>query len=548
MDHHPDPEQPAPPAGDPQKVGRWETIPAEFTNAATHVALLHTNKIFAHGGSSLDRNEFANPTLPPGEILDLSTTPYQVRPITRDGLAGDLWCGGHTLLKDGTLLMAGGTGYYPPTPDPFYGGLKQAYLFDPEAETWERLPDMQEGRWYPTLIRLPDNRVLCVAGLKYRPPDSPVEKSALRGILKLIFTLKDRIVTVQEIFDPETKSWQTLGPEWFAPLYPRLHLLPDGDVFFTGAFNAHYFLHGKFPSAQWDAGAHTWTERGGRHFKKNREEGLSILLALRPEQDYRVEVMIAGGGTHTLGTMLVSVLHGIGRGVSNFVMRLLTDVEDSVERIDLSAPAPKWHAVGKMLRPRVHAAGVLLPDGKVLVVGGMSEYGMGEMHQPAHPVLEAELYDPETDQWTLMAAQERARVYHSSALLLPDGRVISMGSNPRAGHIERKIEIFSPPYVFADRPAILAAPGEIRIGGKFTVEVDDAQAIGQVVLMRPEVYTHVTNTDQRLLELEFAPLDATHLEAEGPPSAGHMPEGHSLLFVLNKANVPSEGRFVLNQV
>jgi hypothetical protein len=147
-----------------------------------------------------------------------------------------------------------------------------------------------------------------------------------------------------------------------------------------------------------------------------------------------------------------------------------------------------------------------------------------------------------------MAAQERARVYHSSALLLPDGRVISMGSNPRAGHIERKIEIFSPPYVFADRPAILAAPGEIRIGGKFTVEVDDAQAIGQVVLMRPEVYTHVTNTDQRLLELEFAPLDATHLEAEGPPSAGHMPEGHSLLFVLNKANVPSEGRFVLNQV
>jgi hypothetical protein len=68
-------------------------------------------------------------------------------------------CGGHTFLSDGKLLFVGGTSYFPKSPDPFYGGLKEAYLFDPFTEAWERLPDMQVGRWYPTLIRLADDHV-----------------------------------------------------------------------------------------------------------------------------------------------------------------------------------------------------------------------------------------------------------------------------------------------------------------------------------------------------------------------------------------------------
>jgi hypothetical protein len=95
-------------------------------------------------------------------------------------------------------------------------------------------------------------------------------------------------------------------------------------------------------------------------------------------------------------------------------------------------------------------------------------------------------------------------VYHSTAILLPDGRVISMGSNPAPKMIEKSIEVFSPPYLFrGERPVIAECPEQIAHGQPFSVTVDKARQIKSVVLMSPEVLTHVTNTDQRLLELKF---------------------------------------------
>ena len=147
--------------------------------------------------------------------------------------------------------------------------------------------------------------------------------------------------------------------------------------------------------------------------------------------------------------------------------------------------------------------------------------------------------------WTLMAAQQKPRVYHSTAILLPDGRVISMGGNPRAKVIEKSIEIFSPPYLFRGaRPVINTYPEQITYGGSFSITVDQAQQIDKVVLMRPEVLTHVTNTDQRLLELVFGIVNDETLEIQGPRSPAHMPRGYCLLFVLNHEGVPSVGKFV----
>ncbi len=96
---------------------------------------------------------------------------------------------------------------------------------------------MQEGRWYPTQVLLPDNRVLTEGALIYRPRDSKEEFSLLKGIFELGFRLKRRIVNVQEMFDRQTKTWTMLEPKWFSPLYPRLHLLPEGRVFYTGIHN-----------------------------------------------------------------------------------------------------------------------------------------------------------------------------------------------------------------------------------------------------------------------------------------------------------------------
>jgi hypothetical protein len=219
-------------------------------------------------------------------------------------------------------------------------------------------------------------------------------------------------------------------------------------------------------------------------------------------------------------------------------------VEDTVERIDLSQLNPRWDLSGRMHHPRVHANGVLLPDGNVLVVGGMATYGHHDVD--AHGVVtEAELYDPSTNTWTRMASQQKARVYHSTAILLPDGRVISMGSNPGSKIIEHSIEVFSPPYLFrGERPVITELPERITHKQAFDVRVEHAHHIRQVVLMRPEVLTHVTNTDQRLLELEFKAKNDMKLEVQAPPSAAHMPRGYCMLFVLNDEGVPSIGEFL----
>ena len=526
----------------PEVAGKWEMLDAEFINSATHAALLPTNKIFIFGGSSLDPDEFGHPTLPRAEMLDLNTSPWTTYPLNCDQIHCDLWCGGHTFLPNGELLFVGGTSYYPPVPDPFYGGLKEAFLFDPFTETWERLKDMQVGRWYPTLIRLADDRVLTLSGLEYRSPTETPEKNVFKILFELITKMPEYITRVQEVFDPETKTWSRMKEDRKLPLYPRMHLLPDGDVFYSGVFNTHFFTPGRYPSACWSPRTQEWTEVGGRHWKKNREEGISILLALRPPK-YQSQILIAGGGTHNLGRIIMSLLHSIGKDSWSSFFSFLTSVQDSVERIDLSLRSPRWTLMNKMHHKRIHANGVLLPDGNVLVVGGMSSYGhSSDGHGAVYP---AEMYDPSLNTWTMMNAQQKPRLYHSTAILLPDARVISMGSNPHAKSIEKTIEVFSPPYLFrGERPIIMNSPDQITHGQPFSITVNQARQIGQVVLMRPEVLTHVTNTDQRLLELEYRIENDENMTVQGPPTPAHMPRGYGLLFVLNQDGVPSVGKFL----
>jgi hypothetical protein len=407
---------------------------------------------------------------------------------------------------------------------------------------------MQVGRWYPTLIRLADDRVLTLSGLEYRTPTEQPKTNILKILYELITKTHEYITRIQEVFDPETKTWSRMKTERKLPLYPRMHLLPDRDVFYSGVFNTHFFTPGRYPSARWNPQTQEWTDVGGQHWQKNREEGISVLLALHPP-DYRPQILIAGGGTHNFGRTLMSLLHSIGKDSWSSFFSFLTKVQDTVERIDLSLENPRWELAGRMHYPRVHANGVLLPDGNVLVVGGMSRYAHGS-HTPDTPetsgaVCEAEMYNPSTNSWTLMAAQQRPRLYHSTAILLPDGRVISMGSNPQSKMIEKTIEIFSPPYLFrGERPVIVECPDRIAYGQPFAVRVDSASQVEDVVLMRPETLTHVTNTDQRLLELRFAVLDSEGLQVQGPPTPAHLPRGYCLLFVLNRAGVPSIGKFL----
>ena len=172
--------------------------------------------------------------------------------------------------------------------------------------------------------------------------------------------------------------------------------------------------------------------------------------------------------------------------------------KNTAEVIDLNAASPSWRAVGSMQFSRRQINATLLPDGKVLVTGGTAAPGFND---PSGHVDAAELWDPATENWTTLASSSGIpRVYHSAALLLPDGRVLSTGGN---GHPET--EIYSPPYLFkGTRPTITSAPASVAYGQSFFVGTPNAAAISKITMLRLSSVTHAFNQSQYINELSFS--------------------------------------------
>ena len=518
---------------DAKTKGQWEPVQYRNHNLPVHVALLHTGKVLTFGGSCNDRTYLPAPR--PAELWDPGTG--EARTIDQP-LAGDIFCAGHCFLPDGRVLIAGGTTGYDTkrnlfgleVPLPPFRGSNQSYVFDPVAELFTRGDDLAVGRWYPTLVMLGDGRVVAVAGLTGRFPWVVLRKT--------------------EIYSPGS-GWQHMsGADRWLPLYPRLHLLPDGRVVYCGSYNTHYtfpFSLSQFPTSILNAETGRW-EGLGLPNKSEREEGTTVLLPLAPP-DYRPRILLAGGGTST-GTEAIP----------------------DAEIIDLSEPRPRWRQIDPMHHARYYVYPVILPDGRVLVLGGRSGTKGHEMHpgqqmpdmpdmpgMPGMPhdhppgevphdpraVLEAELFDPATEKWTPMAPMTVDRLYHSAAVLLPDGRVATFGNNPTQGVNERRIETYRPPYLFqGPRPRLEDVPASVPHGGELEIHSADASAIDSVVLIRPTVTTHCVNTEQRLVRLEYRLADAGRLVAAVPDSVDLLPPGYYMLFILT-AGVPSVARMIL---
>jgi hypothetical protein len=184
-----------------------------------------------------------------------------------------------------------------------------------------------------------------------------------------------------------------------------------------------------------------------------------------------------------------------------------TDATDAVSIVDLTAADPHYLAAAPMGLPRLHLNAVLLPDHTVFVGGG-------SLKQEDQPLarLEAEIYDPASDTGTVMAAASVPRLYHSTALLLPDGRVVAAGGNPEGGsqvaweppdpQEEMQLEVFSPPYLFrGPRPQLDAAPATATYGQTVTITTPQAGTIRWVSLVKNGVTTHSFDSGQRLVDL-----------------------------------------------
>ena len=307
-------------------------------------------------------------------------------------------------------------------------------------------------------------------------------------------------------------SPEYLAP-WDPPLYPRLVLLPDGDIFYAGETIDSHLFH---PANQ------TWTLNiAETNFKQSRTYGSVVLLPLRPEEGYAARVMTMGG---------------------------YSPATTSVEIIEPMSAKPAWTYTGPMSEPRTQMNATLLPTGKVIALGG------SEINEDIYNAsLDADLYDPASGVWSPAGTEEFARLYHSVSLLLPDATVWVAGGNPVRGTYEEHMEIYTPPYLFAvdpngnvipaPRPTITSAPAEIGYGSSFKVTTPDALLIRQAVLVRPSSVSHAFDFEQRLIGLTFNANGST-VRAVAPPNGFIAPPGYYMLFLIDQAGVPSVAKFV----
>jgi hypothetical protein len=298
-----------------------------------------------------------------------------------------------------------------------------------------------------------------------------------------------------QIWQAATQTWQDLSSaQLILPLYPRTFLAPNGKVFYAGESAQSRYLD-TTGTGQWSLGPKSSTLR---------DYGSAV-------QYGNGKILIMGGGNPPNAT---------------------------AEVIDLTAATPAWRKVGSMASPRRQLNATLLPNGQVLVTGGTSGKGFDVI---TSPVLPAEVWDPQTENWTTLASQTGYRGYHAVALLLPDASVLVAGGDPNLA----TAQVFSPPYLFkGPRPAISSAPAIVEYGSTFSVGTPDSTGIVQVTWLRLGSVTHAFNADQRFNNLGFTIASSTQLSVTAPANPNLAPPGDYMMFAINGAGVPSVARFI----
>ena len=519
--------------------GVWRLLPYLSEVLPVHTALLHTGKVlfFAGSGNSAFRfqpaflgNEaqkiFISVVWDPSKtVLDSKTfnpTPTLHR---ADGSVVDFFCCGHTFLPDGRILVAGGSGQYDtivanghnqPAGHGF-AGIRDALLFDPVKEKWTAVKPMSHGRWYPTVVMLSDGTVMTASGLNEQGQDNN---------------------TLERNSNPDQAGWVKTR-DFGLPLYPHLFQLRDGRLFFTGGKmdtegdSVPFFFDPINPTPSVLVNGLTDTGQCN--------QCASVILPPAHLQRF----MILGGGPED------------PEGQDAPRGRATTRVAVA----DFNSPSPSYQSKKRLNHERMHVNAVLLPDRTVIAVGGgvtreASAKSALVDPQGGREVFEAEIYDPMNDTWTITAPATVARLYHSVALLLPDGRVLSAGGNPDKGSQpnwlppdpleEERLEIFSPPYLFkkGSRPVIQQAPTEIHYAATLAIRSPQAAQTKWLSLIRPGLTTHSFNGTQRLVDLPFAVAPPDTLNANLPSDRNTAPPGWYMLFLTDQDGVPSVASWV----
>ena len=482
----------------PHSTGQWVTLPYQMPINPISATLLHTGQVLIVSGSENDAsNNSRGSESYRAAVWDPTGTTESS--IAVQELTYDVFCSGTAALPDGRSLVVGGTSDYS------FKGENRSSIFNPATSSFVQSQSMVDGRWYATATALGDGRIMTFSGL----------------------SLTGGTNNTVEIYDLNNAGAGWGGPStapFSPPLYPRMALLPNGKVFYSGHGSGGSSANGWI----FDPVARSWTVSAPTSM--DRSYGSSVLLPLLPPA-YTPKVLALGGGS---------------------------PATSSTETIDLSAPSPSWTPGPAMSTGRIQMNAVILPNGKVLAMGGSVNNEAADV-----PGRTADLYDPNTATMNPGGAgtASYSRLYHSTALLLPDARVMSLGSNPgNRGSYQPAIEIYTPAYLFdgndrliTNRPTITGitpASGVIGYGAPFSVSYTPASAvISSAVLVRPGSVTHAFDMEQRLIGLcgpspQPACNGAGTLNLTTPPNGNIAPPAYYMLFLLDSNGVPSEAQFI----
>jgi len=362
-------------------------------------------------------------------------------------------------------------------------GIVDVWLFDPVTEQWIRQPDTPLGRYYPTTTRLPDGRVVIAAGTE---ADGKTSNPTV------------------EVYTPPAPgqsvgSINVVSNNHKTGTYPHQWVMPDGNMLQVDGGRRNYKL---------TVGSWAWSP-----------------FPLLPETlgQGSAGMLLPGGPA---GSSQVAVIGGSVKGVAS----------KHTMDFDYSNPGAGWKLGQALPTPRAHMNVVQVPDGTAFGIGGNTTglYGGGET--------QTLFYDPATDTWTNMAVQAIRRAYHSTAVLLPDGRIMSAGDTGPGGG-GQLIDFYSPPYLFqGPRPTIDSSPAQLSYGQSFNIATSGPGAT-TAVLMAPGSTTHDDEMNARRVALAVSPATGG-LSATAPPSANVAPPGYYMLFVLTASGIPSEAKWV----
>jgi hypothetical protein len=478
-------------------VQNWPTV-------AVNSALLSSGKVL--GWLSQDNNgDYRDDVNAPHN----STQAWQWDPINNqfsnaNNPFTDLFCAGAASNFNGKLIVAGGNlgGRF---------GSRDVNTFDATTSQWSKTGTMAQGRWYPTVTALPNREMLVIGGNK---DTAPVQPNVIPDVIQTDGSIR-RLSGASSLGLP---AWNaTVEDEHY---YPWMHVAPNGKVFYAGP-------HSRMVSLD-TGGTGAWSnpnERGDGLFRKY---GSSVKYDIG-------KILVLGGGP---GVCPV--------GACGYASTRVIDLNSGLQS----------RAVPDMKYKRVHANATVLPDGRVIVIGGSQNGNVaGYNFDDTQSVLESELWSPGTEAFKPAATMQTPRNYHSSALLLPDGRVLSTGGGGCGDGCPQNhynAEIYYPPYLFktdgsgklAERPVIVQAPQFIGYDAGFDVSSIDAAITSSAVLMHLGSATHAFDQGQFRVPLQIESRGGGVLGLRSPANANIAPPGVYMLFIIDAAGVPSVAKMI----